>query len=68
MSKELIDQGRAIERERIVAYLAHHEARARAAAAEATTEESRTYQATIANAMKAMGEAVGGEFHWRASL
>ncbi|MFP5359025.1 MAG: hypothetical protein ACLGHM_00780 [Actinomycetes bacterium] len=59
---------RRVERERIVAYLAHHESGARAKAEAATTEESRTYQTTIANAMKAMGEAIGGEFHWKARL
>lgn len=62
------DEGQRAERERIVAYLAFHEAGARAKADEAQTDESRVYQSTIANAMKAMGEAIGGGFHWKASL
>ncbi len=62
------DEGRRIERERIVAYLGHHEAGARAKAAAAETESSRTYQTTIANAMKAMKDAIEGEFHWKAEL
>ncbi len=59
---------RLAERERIVAYLAHHERTARANADAASTDESRVYQTTIANAMKAMSEAIGGEFHWKARL
>lgn len=62
------DQGQRAERERIVAYLAFHERTSREKADQATTEESRVYQSTIANAMKAMGEAIAGEFHWKASL
>ena len=62
------DEGQRVERERIVAYLAFHERSARAKADEAQTDESRVYQSTIANAMKAMGEAIGGEYHWKASL
>jgi hypothetical protein len=58
-------EGQRIERERIVAYLAKHEASAKASAATVQTEESRVYQATIAKAMTAMREAIAGEFHWR---
>ena len=61
-------EGQRVERERIVAYLAFHERSARAKAEQAQSDESRTYQSTIANAMKAMGEAIGGEFHWKASI
>ncbi len=57
-----------MERERVVAYLAKHEASAKAAAETVTTEESRVYQATIAKAMTAMREAIQGEFHWRGEL
>lgn len=61
-------EGQRVERERIVAYLAHHEASAKAAADAATSDESRTYQSTIAKAMTAMREAIAGEFHWKADL
>ena len=63
--QELIEQGRREERERFAAYLSHFEAGSRAKAAEATTDESRVYQTTIANAMKAMREAITGGFHWK---
>lgn len=65
---EAREQGQRAERERIVAYLAFHERSAREKAELAQTDESRVYQSTIANAMKAMGEAIAGEFHWKASL
>jgi hypothetical protein len=61
-------EGQAKERERIVAYLAFHEASALDKAIAATTEESRAYQSTIAKAMTAMREAIAGEFHWKAGL
>ncbi|WP_296665454.1 hypothetical protein [Demequina sp.] len=63
---EGVDDARRVERDRIVAYLAFHERGARAKADAATTDDSRVYQTTIANAMKAMGEAIAGEFHWKA--
>ncbi len=66
--QEARNEGQRLERDRIVAYLAHHERSARAKAEEATTDESRVYQSTIANAMKAMVDAIGGDFHWKASL
>jgi hypothetical protein len=56
--------GQAAERERFAEYLAHFEAGSRDKAEAATTEESRIYQTTIANAMKAMREAITGGFHW----
>jgi len=62
------EEGQRIERERIVAYLAKHEASAKAAAATVQTEESRVYQTTIAKAMTAMREAIAGEFHWRGEV
>ena len=52
----------------MVAYLAKHEASAKAAAATVVTEESRVYQTTIAKAMTAMREAIAGEFHWRGEV
>jgi hypothetical protein len=61
-------EGQRIERARIVAYLAKHEASAKAAAATVLTEESRVYQTTIAKAMTAMREAIAGEFHWRGEV
>ncbi len=61
-------EGQRVERDRIVAYLSFHEAGARTKADEAQTDESRAYQSTIANAMKAMREAIAGDFHWKASL
>ncbi len=60
--------GQRLERDRVVAYLRHHEASARANAAAADNDTSRTYQTTIANAMQAMSRAVEGEFHWKADL
>ena len=62
------EEGQRIERERIVAYLAKHEASAKAVAATVVTEESRVYQTTIAKAMTAMREAIAGEFHWRGDV
>jgi hypothetical protein len=61
-------EGQRIERARIVAYLAKHEASAKAAAETVVTEESRVYQTTIAKAMTAMREAIAGEFHWRGEV
>ncbi len=61
-------EGQRIERDRVVAYLAKHEATAKAAAETVTTEESRVYQTTIAKAMTAMREAIAGEFHWRGEV
>ena len=61
-------EGQRIERDRVVAYLAKHEASAKAAAETVTTEESRVYQTTIAKAMTAMREAIAGEFHWRGEV
>ena len=61
-------EGQRIERERIVAYLAKHEASSLAAAEAATTEESREYQTTIAKAMGAMRQAIAGEFHWKSDV
>lgn len=57
-------RGQEAERARFAEYLAHFEAGSRAKAAEATTDESRVYQTTIANAMKAMRDAITGRFHW----
>jgi hypothetical protein len=61
-------EGQRIERARIVAYLAKHEASAKAAAETVVTEESRVYQTTIAKAMTTMREAIAGEFHWRGEV
>ena len=58
------ERGQAAERERFAAYLAHFEASSRELAAAATADDSRIYQTTIANAMKAMREAITGGFHW----
>ena len=66
--KNLRGEGQEIERARIVAYLRKHELSANTNAENAETEESRTYQATIATAMKAMHEAIAGEFHWKSAL
>lgn len=57
-------RGQQAERERFAEYLGHFENSSRDLAAAATTEESRVYQTTIANAMKAMREAISGGFHW----
>jgi len=65
---EIRDEGQRIERERIVAYLAHHEATSKAAAESAETDESREYQGTVSKAMTAMREAIAGEFHWKAEM
>ena len=59
------ERGQQAERERFAKYLAHFEASSRDLAQKATTEESRAYQTTIANAMKAMREAITGGFHWQ---
>ncbi len=61
---EEFQRGQQAERERFAEYLAHFESSSRDLAAKATTEESRVYQTTIANAMKAMREAISGGFHW----
>jgi hypothetical protein len=58
------EQGQRAERERFAEYLAHFESSSRALAEKAETDESRVYQTTIANAMKAMREAITGGFHW----
>lgn len=58
------ERGQQAERERFAEYLAHFEASSRTLAEKATTDESRVYQTTIANAMKAMREAISGGFHW----
>ena len=58
-------RGQEAERERFAEYLAHYEAGSRALAEKADTDESRVYQTTIANAMKAMREAITGGFHWQ---
>jgi len=58
-------RGQAAERERFAEYLAHFETSSRALAEKAETHESRVYQTTIANAMKAMREAITGRFHWQ---
>ena len=58
------ERGQEAERARFAEYLAHFEASSRELAAGATTDESRVYQTTIANAMKAMREAITGGFHW----
>ena len=62
---EDFDKGKLAERERFAEYLAHFEATSRTLAEKAQTDESRVYQTTIANAMKAMGEAIKGGFHWQ---
>lgn len=62
------DEGQRLERARIVAYLAMHEASALDKANAADNDESRTYQSTIAKAMNAMKRAVDGEFHWKSDL
>ncbi|PKQ26109.1 MAG: hypothetical protein CVT64_06485 [Actinobacteria bacterium HGW-Actinobacteria-4] len=61
-------EGATRERERIVAYLAFHEASALDKASSADNDASRAYQTTIAKAMTAMREAIAGEFHWKAGL
>jgi len=60
-------QGQRAERERFAEYLVHFERSSRALAEQAVTDESRIYQVTIANAMKAMSQAIMGGFHWQES-
>lgn len=64
---EEFQRGQSAERERFAEYLAHFEKGSRELAEKATTDESRVYQTTIANAMKAMREAITGGFHWNDS-
>jgi len=61
------ERGKRAERERFAEYLAHFERSSRALAEQAVTDESRVYQVTIANAMKAMSQAIMGGFHWQES-
>jgi len=61
------ERGQRVERERFAEYLAHYERSSRALAEQAVTDESRIYQVTIANAMKAMSQAIMGGFHWQES-
>ena len=61
------ERGQRAERERFAEYLAHFEQSSRALAEQAVTAESRVYQVTIANAMKAMSQAIRGGFHWQES-
>ncbi len=63
-SEEFV-RGQKAEREHFAEYLAHYEKSSRAMAADATSDESRIYQTTIANAMQAMGQAIKGGFHWQ---
>ncbi|PKQ18562.1 MAG: hypothetical protein CVT68_02765 [Actinobacteria bacterium HGW-Actinobacteria-8] len=63
-SEEFVN-GQLAERERFAEYLAHYEKSSRAMAEAATTDASRVYQTTIANAMQAMGQAIKGGFHWQ---
>ncbi len=58
------EDGKTAERERIVGYLRYYEASSRRMAREATADASREYQTTIANAMKAMAEAIAGGYQW----
>ena len=58
-------RGQLAERERFAEYLTHFETSSRELAEKATTDESRIYQTTIANAMKAMRDASTGAFHWQ---
>jgi len=62
---EEFTRGQLAERERFAEYLAHFEKGSRELAEKATTDESRIYQTTIANAMKAMRDASTGAFHWQ---
>jgi len=59
------DEGRRAERARFAEYLEHYEKSSRVKADEATTDESRVYQTTIANAMQAMRQAIVGGYHWK---
>ena len=61
------ERGQRAERERFADYLAHFERSSRALAEQSVTAESRVYQVTIANAMKAMSQAMMGGFHWQES-
>ncbi|NYI41787.1 hypothetical protein [Demequina lutea] len=61
------ERGQRAERERFAEYLAHFERSSRALADQAVTDESRVYQVTIANAMRAMSQAIMGGFHWQES-
>ena len=61
------ERGQLAERARFAEYLAHFEQSSRALAEQAVTAESRVYQVTIANAMKAMSQAMMGGFHWQES-
>lgn len=63
-SEEFV-KGQLAERERFAEYLEHFMTTSRAMAESATTEESRVYQTTIANAMQAMRRAINGSFHWQ---
>ena len=62
---EEFTRGQLAERERFAEYLAHFERGSRELAEKAQTDESRIYQTTIANAMKAMQDASKGAFHWQ---
>jgi len=64
---EDFERGQRAERQRFAEYLAHFEQSSRALADKADTDESRVYQTTIANAMKAMSQAILGGFHWQDS-
>jgi hypothetical protein len=57
--------GQLAERERFADYLAHFEKSSRAMAKAATSDDSRIYQTTLANTMKAMRQAIKGGFHWQ---
>jgi len=58
-------KGQMAERERFAEYLDHFEKSSREMAEKASTDESRVYQTTIANAMQAMRRAINGGFHWQ---
>lgn len=60
-------KGQLAERERFAEYLEHFMTTSREMADNATTDESRVYQTTIANAMQAMRRAINGGFHWQDS-
>ena len=62
---EEFTRGQLAERERFAEYLAHFEKGSRDLAEKSQSDESRVYQTTIANAMKAMREAITGGFHWQ---
>lgn len=62
---EDFERGQRAERERFAEYLAHYETSSRAMAEQATSDDSRIYQTTIANAMQAMRQAITGGFHWK---